>query len=91
MPRTRSVATALDRRSFLAAAGAVSASTGIALAIGLDGGGHEAQAARPAQPLDRLSNRPAPAPPLAPYNRGTTLSTVAAPGSGRGYRRLGSG
>ncbi|MBC9718100.1 TIGR03767 family metallophosphoesterase [Streptomyces sp. TRM66268-LWL] len=91
MPRTRSVATALDRRSFLAAAGALSASTGIGLAIGLDGGGHEAQAARPAQPLTRANSRPAPAPPLAPYKRGTTLDAVAAPGTGRGYRRLGSG
>ncbi|MFI6944375.1 TIGR03767 family metallophosphoesterase [Streptomyces sp. NPDC050418] len=103
MPRTRSVVTALDRRpapgrrhaldrrSFLAAAGAVSASTGVGLAVGLGGGGPQAQAARPAAQAVRLNNRPAPAPPLAPYKRGTTLATVAAPGSGQGYRRLGSG
>ncbi|SDK64080.1 TIGR03767 family metallophosphoesterase [Streptomyces indicus] len=97
MPRTRSVVTALDRRSplarrsFLAAAGALSATTGVGLAVGLADGGHQARAARPEQPLGQLTNRPAPAAPPAPYRRGTTLSTVAAPVSGQGYRRLGSG
>ncbi|MFC7305509.1 TIGR03767 family metallophosphoesterase [Streptomyces monticola] len=88
MPRIRSVAASLDRRSFLAAAGAVSASTGIGLALGLSGG--EANAARPAA-ATRLHSRKAPAAPLAPYKNGTTLGTVATPRGHGGYRRLGDG
>ncbi|MCI3222628.1 twin-arginine translocation signal domain-containing protein, partial [Streptomyces sp. NP-1717] len=38
MSRIRSAVTAVDRRSFLAAAGAVGLSTGIGLAVGTGGG-----------------------------------------------------
>ncbi|MDI3421834.1 TIGR03767 family metallophosphoesterase [Streptomyces luteolus] len=94
MPRIRSVAASLDRRSFLAAAGAVSASTGIGLAVGLSGG--EANAARPAAARPEagtaLTSRKAPAAPLTPYISGTTLHSTSAPRpAGQGYVRLGEG
>ncbi|KPH98643.1 metallophosphoesterase, PPA1498 family [Actinobacteria bacterium OK074] len=95
MPRTRTVATAasaaasaLDRRTLLAAGGAASLAAGVGLALH-EGSGSRAHAAE--QRAVALS-RQAPAAPLTPYTRGTTLATVAAPVSGSaGYRRLGSG
>ncbi|WP_372345814.1 TIGR03767 family metallophosphoesterase [Streptomyces sp. KL116D] len=90
MPRTRSVtnvAAALDRRTFLAATGAVTLSAGVGYALGPGGG--EA-AAGPVTPV-RAASRQAPAAPLAPYTRGTTLASVAAAPGGTGYRRLGDG
>ncbi|WP_128376670.1 TIGR03767 family metallophosphoesterase [Streptomyces cavernae] len=97
MPRLRSVAaatTALDRRTLLAATGAVSLSAGIGYALGTGGSGEDgttttASTAAREQPV--AVSRKAPAAPLAPYTRGTTLATVAAPRSGSGYRRLGDG
>ncbi|MET9729379.1 TIGR03767 family metallophosphoesterase [Streptomyces sp. NPDC006458] len=97
MPRPRSVAASavsavtVDRRTILAATGAVSVSAGIGYALRpLD-----SQAA-PAVPAQReapvaASSRHAPAAPLAPYTRGTTDATVAAPRTAAGYRRLGDG
>ncbi|RVU19274.1 TIGR03767 family metallophosphoesterase [Streptomyces antnestii] len=100
MPRIRSVAdtaasataakaaalaSALDRRTFLAASGAVSLTAGIGYAIG-PGTGTAAAGPAPA-PVSRR----APAAPLAPYTRGTTLGSVAAAPAGTGYRRLGDG
>lgn len=91
MSRTRSVATsavAVNRRTVLAAVGAVSLSAGVGYALRPT----DSQAATASQtPL--VSSRKAPAPPLAPYTRGTTVDSVAAPlgGSGSGYRRLGDG
>ncbi|CAM5694979.1 hypothetical protein SFUMM280S_01128 [Streptomyces fumanus] len=38
-----------------------------------------------------LTSREAPAAPLAPYTRGTTLASVATPRGTSGYRRLGDG
>ncbi|MYW65737.1 TIGR03767 family metallophosphoesterase [Streptomyces sp. SID8379] len=90
MSRTRSVTKAaaeLDRRTFLAATGAVTLTAGIGYALGP--GGHEA-AAGPAPVPVRAVSRQAPAAPLAPYTRGTTLASVAAP-RGTGFRRLGDG
>ncbi|MGW3422788.1 TIGR03767 family metallophosphoesterase [Streptomyces phaeochromogenes] len=92
MSRIRSVATATvrDRRAFLAATGAVSLSAGIGLALRPGSGEAAAHtASTEGQPL--AVSRPAPAAPLAPYTRGTTLSTVAVPRGGSGYRRLGDG
>ncbi|MEU2334446.1 TIGR03767 family metallophosphoesterase [Streptomyces sp. NPDC006654] len=100
MSRIRSVATSaartgrealeINRRSVLAAAGAVSLSAGVGLAL------HPTDsAARPAvteeqqQPV--AEGRKAAAAPLAPYTRGTTLASVAAPRNSSGYRRLGDG
>ncbi|MDF3297550.1 TIGR03767 family metallophosphoesterase [Streptomyces tropicalis] len=95
MPRTRSVTTpalGVNRRTLLAAAGAASVSAGVgyalrptdsAAATRAPGAGAEAPVAS--------SRRAAPAAPPAPYTRGTTLATVAAPHGGTGYRRLGDG
>ncbi|PSM43506.1 TIGR03767 family metallophosphoesterase [Streptomyces dioscori] len=91
MSRIRSVATAArDRRAFLAATGAVSLSAGIGFA--LRPGTSEA-ATHTAAPQGRpiAVSRRAPAAPLAPYTRGTTLSTLATARPGSGYRRLGDG
>ncbi|RFU84877.1 TIGR03767 family metallophosphoesterase [Streptomyces triticagri] len=87
MPRTRFAAD-LDRRSFLTVAGAVAASTGIGLTLG---GGGRAGAAHPGPAAAPALSRKAPPPPLAPYTRGTTLQSVAAPGTVSGFRRLGDG
>ncbi|MFB7243087.1 TIGR03767 family metallophosphoesterase [Streptomyces populi] len=101
MPRIRSVATvpALDRRTLLAAGGAVSLSAGIGLALRPRSPAHGAPAAQ-APVADSVAHagsgpaaaaRTAPA-ALVPYTRGTTLSSVATPHSGSaGYRRLGAG
>ncbi|WP_406837282.1 TIGR03767 family metallophosphoesterase [Streptomyces sp. AHU1] len=101
MPRIRSVATvpALDRRTLLAAGGAVSISAGIGLALRPQSPAHGAPAAQ-APVADSVAHaggeaaatvRTAPA-ALVPYTRGTTLTSVATPRSGSsGYRRLGTG
>ncbi|MER5217461.1 TIGR03767 family metallophosphoesterase [Streptomyces sp. NPDC002838] len=95
MSRTRSVASSalgVHRRTVLAATAAVSVSAGVGYALRptdsraatTDTG------ARPAgAPV--AQSRQAPAAPLAPYTRGTTLSGVAAPRTSSGYRRLGDG
>ncbi|MGY0024051.1 TIGR03767 family metallophosphoesterase [Streptomyces sp. cg35] len=90
MSRIRSVTKAaaeLDRRTFLAATGAVTLTAGLGYALAPGG---SAAAAGPA-PARTLSSRGAPAAPLAPYTRGTTLASVAAAPAGPGYRRLGDG
>jgi metallophosphoesterase (TIGR03767 family) len=101
MPRTRSVATvpALNRRTLLAATGAVSLSSGIGLALRPQASAHAAtQAQAPvADSVARSATQPGPVGPhapaeLVPYTRGTTLRGVAAPRPGSsGYRRLGDG
>ncbi|MEU7060339.1 TIGR03767 family metallophosphoesterase [Streptomyces sp. NPDC046197] len=92
MPRTRSVtdsAPGVHRRTVLAAAGAVSLSAGVGYALRPT----DSQAA-PATVSGRspvAPSRTAPAAPLAPYTKGTTLAGVAAPRTASGYRRLGDG
>ncbi|MFD5632373.1 TIGR03767 family metallophosphoesterase [Streptomyces sp. NPDC127072] len=103
MSRIRSVAAAasdLNRRTLLAATGAVTVSAGIGFALRPASDAHaaaEAQAATdvaaagPAEAPVAVSRR-APLDHLDPYERGTTLSSVSAPRSGSaGYRRLGGG
>ncbi|MET7988201.1 TIGR03767 family metallophosphoesterase [Streptomyces sp. NPDC005281] len=101
MPRIRSVATvpALNRRTLLAATGAVSLTAGLGLALRPQSTAHATTAAQApvadsvahARSGTAAAGRNAPA-ALAPYTRGTTLSSVAAPRSGStGYRRLGDG
>ncbi|MES9522259.1 TIGR03767 family metallophosphoesterase [Streptomyces capoamus] len=89
MSRTRSVtasATGVNRRTVLAAAGAVSLCAGAGYALRPT----DSQAATTAgTPVAR--SRQATAAPLAPYTKGTTLASVAAPRNGSGYRRLGDG
>ncbi|MFI7338152.1 TIGR03767 family metallophosphoesterase [Streptomyces sp. NPDC050085] len=92
MSRIRSVTNAaagLDRRTLLAATGAATLTAGLGYALGRSG---PAAAADPAAvPATRIRSRGAPAAPLAPYTRGTTLASVAAARSRDGYRRLGDG
>lgn len=93
MPRIRSVTTAaaeIDRRAFLTATGAVTLSAGIGYALG-PGGETSAAATHQAAAPARVTSRRAPAAPLAPYTRGTTLAAVATAAAGTGYRRLGDG
>ncbi|MFF4120615.1 TIGR03767 family metallophosphoesterase [Streptomyces sp. NPDC001714] len=102
MSRIRSVATSaahkgrealeINRRTVLAAAGAVSLSAGVGFALRPTDS--EATPASPAaaeeqQPV--AEGRKAAAAPLAPYTKGTTLASVAAPRNSSGYRRLGDG
>ena len=88
MSRIRSVAASVpgvNRRTVLAATAAatVSAGTGYALRP------TESQAAT--DRVETAAGRPAEAAPLAPYTKGTTLASVAAPRTSSGYRRLGDG
>ncbi|MDH6623435.1 metallophosphoesterase (TIGR03767 family) [Streptomyces sp. LBL] len=95
-----------NRRTVLAATAAVTLSAGVGYALrptdsqaaptmGTEAG--EAAEAPVAQSLPQSRLRStggtpmAPAAPLAPYTRGTTLASVATPRTGSGYRRLGDG
>ncbi|MFF4898661.1 TIGR03767 family metallophosphoesterase [Streptomyces sp. NPDC001068] len=99
MSRIRSVATSaaqkgrealeINRRTVLATAGAVSLSAGVGLALRPTAG--RAAPAAPAEPQPVAEGRRAAAAPLAPYTKGTTVASVAAPRNGSGYRRLGDG
>ncbi|MEV7347184.1 TIGR03767 family metallophosphoesterase [Streptomyces sp. NPDC093544] len=100
MSRIRSVAAAsdLNRRTLLAATGAVSLSAGIGFALRPASDAHAAtEAATDVTAADAggapvAVSRRAPIDRLDPYSRGTTLSSVATPRSGSGgYRRLGDG
>ncbi|MFE2066670.1 TIGR03767 family metallophosphoesterase [Streptomyces sp. NPDC059467] len=99
MSRIRSVATSaaqkgrealeINRRSVLAAAGAVSLSAGVGYALRPTDSQAASAATEEQQPV--AESRKAPAAPLAPYTKGTTLASVAAPRNSSGYRRLGDG
>ncbi|MFJ9863461.1 TIGR03767 family metallophosphoesterase [Streptomyces sp. NPDC101165] len=91
MSRIRSVATSalgVHRRTVLAAAGAVSLSAGVGYALRPT---DSQAAARTAEAPVAHSRQAAAATALAPYTKGTTLSSVAAPRTSSGYRRLGDG
>ncbi|WP_328747529.1 TIGR03767 family metallophosphoesterase [Streptomyces sp. NBC_00285] len=97
MSRTRSVASTtlgVHRRTVLAAAGAAAVSVGVGYALrptdsqAATGTGAAAEA-----PVAQSVHQAA-APvevPLAPYTRGTTVASIAAPRTSSGYRRLGDG
>lgn len=90
MSRTRSVASSvlgINRRTVLAATGAAAVSVGVGHALRPA----ESQAATTAGAKVVAQSRQAPAAPLAPYTKGTTLANVAAPRTSSGYRRLGDG
>ncbi|MET8676306.1 TIGR03767 family metallophosphoesterase [Streptomyces sp. NPDC004647] len=99
MSRTRSVVSALDRRSLLATAGAIAASAGLGLAIGPGTGSAAATPPATGRLAARRAVRPAPgapadpgtAPSVGPSKTGTTLLDVATPRGSGGYRRLGDG
>ncbi|MFG2398973.1 TIGR03767 family metallophosphoesterase [Streptomyces lydicus] len=90
MSRIRSAAT-LDRRTFLAATGAVGAATGLGLAFGGPGRTAEAATVSPGPAPAAPISVDAPAVPRAPFTRGTTLAGVATPRGTGGYRRLADG
>ncbi|MER6672941.1 TIGR03767 family metallophosphoesterase [Streptomyces sp. NPDC000983] len=96
MSRTRSVASSalgVHRRSVLAAAGAVSLSTGVGYALRPTDSQAATTTGTPAaaQETPVASARRAAFPPQAPYSRGTTLASVATPRGTSGYRRLTGG
>ncbi|MFI9805805.1 TIGR03767 family metallophosphoesterase [Streptomyces sp. NPDC052301] len=96
MSRIRSVAasaTGVHRRTVLAAAGAVSLSAGVGYALRPT----DSRAATTTAAGDGTAEAPvahsgqAATTSLAPYTKGTTLASVAAPRNSSGYRRLGDG
>ncbi|MDV9171624.1 TIGR03767 family metallophosphoesterase, partial [Streptomyces sp. W16] len=98
MSRTRSVASSalgVNRRTVLAATAAVSVSAGVGYALrptdSLAATGDATNDTNAAAQAPVAESRKAPAAPLAPYTKGTTLATVAAPRTHSGYRRLGDG
>ncbi|MEU0967559.1 TIGR03767 family metallophosphoesterase [Streptomyces sp. NPDC005917] len=98
MSRIRSVATSaaqkgrealeINRRTVLAAAGAVSLSAGVGYALRPTDSEAAPTATEGQQPV--AEGRKA-AVALTPYTKGTTLAAVAAPRNSSGYRRLGDG
>ncbi|MGW0417400.1 TIGR03767 family metallophosphoesterase [Streptomyces sp. NPDC003015] len=96
MSRTRSVAGAtpvVHRRTVLAAAGAAAVSVGVGHALRPTDSQAATTTGAAEAPVARTVHQAA-APvqaPLAPYTRGTTVASVAAPRTGSGYRRLGNG
>ncbi|KOU67316.1 metallophosphoesterase [Streptomyces sp. MMG1533] len=95
MSRTRSVASSalgINRRTVLAATAAVSVSAGVGYALRpTDSRAATSATDTGAAGAPVAQSRKAPAAPLAPYTRGTTLASVAAPRTSSGYRRLGDG
>jgi metallophosphoesterase (TIGR03767 family) len=96
MSRIRSVAgpkPAVNRRTVLAVTGAAAVSAGVGYALRPTDS--QAASAAPASGIAHQApvadSRQAPAAPLAPYTKGTTLASVAAPRTNSGFRRLGSG
>ncbi|MFJ7332486.1 TIGR03767 family metallophosphoesterase [Streptomyces sp. NPDC101116] len=93
MSRTRSVAGSgrgIHRRSVLAATGAVALSAGAGYGL-RPSDSQAATGTRQATEAVAASSRQAPAAPLAPYTKGTTVANVATPRGASGYRRLGDG
>ncbi|MFD3497651.1 TIGR03767 family metallophosphoesterase [Streptomyces sp. NPDC058676] len=95
MSRTRSVASStlgVNRRTVLAATAAATVSAGVGYALRpTDSRAATNAAGTAAEGAPIAQSRRAPAAPLAPYTRGTTLASVAAPRTSSGYRRLGDG
>ncbi|MEU1311774.1 TIGR03767 family metallophosphoesterase [Streptomyces cinnamoneus] len=81
----------LDRRTFLAAAGAVTTAAGLGLAVGAGSRPASAAPGDPTPPATAAATPAAGAPAAAPTGEGTTLVSVAAPRGSSGYRRLGDG
>ncbi|POX38378.1 TIGR03767 family metallophosphoesterase [Streptomyces sp. Ru73] len=91
MSRIRSAAATLDRRTFLAATGVAGAAAGAGLTLGLTGRTATAVPAQAGPPPFAPQPVAAPAVPPVPFQRGTTLHSVATPRGTTGYRRLGDG
>ena len=93
MSRIRSVVAAtpaINRRTVLAATGAAAVSAGVGYAL-RPTDSQAATTAADAQQGTVAHSRQIEAAPLAPYTKGTTLATVAAPRTSAPYRRLGDG
>ncbi|MCX5334057.1 TIGR03767 family metallophosphoesterase [Streptomyces sp. NBC_00140] len=94
MSRTRSVVTsalAVNRRTVLAATGAAAVSAGVGYALRPTDSQAATTTGTAAEGAPVAQSRQAPAVPLAPYTRGTTVATVAAARTASGFRRLGDG
>ncbi|MFF8727324.1 TIGR03767 family metallophosphoesterase [Streptomyces sp. NPDC015171] len=94
MSRIRSVAASalgVNRRTVLAAAGAVSLSAGVGYALRPTESQAATASAGEAEAPVAHSRQAAATSPLAPYTKGTTVASVAAPRNSSGYRRLGDG
>ncbi|MGW3201182.1 TIGR03767 family metallophosphoesterase [Streptomyces sp. NPDC001118] len=94
MSRIRSVATSalgVSRRTVLAAAGAVSLSAGVGYALRPTDSEAATNPAGTGEAPVAHSRQATGAAPSAPYTKGTTLASVAAPRGSSGYRRLGDG
>ncbi|MFD7237887.1 TIGR03767 family metallophosphoesterase [Streptomyces syringium] len=91
MPRRSRRPAGLDRRTFLAAAGAVgtATATGLGLALGPDSG--RAAALQPTADATETAAATEEVAAGTPTGAGTTLVSVAAPAGTTGYRRLGEG
>lgn len=92
MSRIRSVASStlgVNRRTVLATAGAVTLSAGVGYTLLPTDS--QAATTTTTEQAPVANSRRAPAPPLAPYTKGTTVAGVAAPRNSSGYRRLGDG
>ncbi|MCI3269598.1 TIGR03767 family metallophosphoesterase [Streptomyces cylindrosporus] len=93
MSRIRSVVAAtpaINRRTVLAATGAAAVSAGIGYAL-RPTDSQAATTAGEAHEATVAHSRQVESAPLAPYTKGTTLATVAAPRTSAPYRRLGDG
>ncbi|MER6028401.1 TIGR03767 family metallophosphoesterase [Streptomyces sp. NPDC001851] len=94
MSRSRSVTTSaseVNRRTVLAAAGAVSLSAGVGYAVRPADSRAATTATSSAEAPVAASRRVSAAASLAPYTKGTTLASVATPRNSSGYRRLADG
>ncbi|MEU5100182.1 TIGR03767 family metallophosphoesterase [Streptomyces sp. NPDC020996] len=94
MSRTRSVAAltpGVNRRTVLAVTGAAAVSAGVGHALRPTDSQAATNSATTGATRVVAQSRTAPAAPLTPYTKGTTLASVAAPRAGSGYRRLGDG
>ncbi len=101
MSRIRSVAGStlgVNRRTLLAATGAVSLSAGVGYALrptdsqaATTSGAGTAHTGSGSGEAPVAASGKAPVRPLAPYTKGTTVATIATPRGSSGYRRLGDG
>ncbi|GGR05153.1 TIGR03767 family metallophosphoesterase [Streptomyces netropsis] len=91
MPRRSRRPAGLDRRTFLAAAGAVGTATATGLGLALGPDSRQAAASQPTADPTQSAAATEEVAAAAPTGAGTTLVSVAAPRGTTGYRRLGEG
>ncbi|TVL91817.1 TIGR03767 family metallophosphoesterase [Streptomyces sp. SAJ15] len=91
MSRIRSAARALDRRTFIAAAGAAGAATGLGVAFGPGSGSATASPPTGSPEAGAPAAARVVTAPAGPSTAGTTLRSVAAPRGSGAFKRLGDG